>query len=65
MSNGFKIDAELFDMEKFVAWFLWRCDRYEIRSRWTKAVAEQLVKEYNIDINAYEFDENTFKEFRG
>jgi len=51
MSNGFAMDEEIMDLETFVAWFIWRCNRGEIRSQFTQGVAKYLAKKYNIDVD--------------
>jgi len=66
MPNGFATQDELFDLENFLAWFIWRCRRYSIRSRWARGVAEHLAEKHNINVDklAEEFDfENIWKEF--
>ena len=65
MSNGVKIDAEMYDLDNFVSWFLWRCRRWQLRSTGTRTVVEHLVEEYNIDVASYDFDDESYKEFRG
>ena len=53
--------------EIFLAWFVWRCRNYGIRSRWTRAVAESLLEQYDLDVDElaekYDF-KNIWKEFR-
>ena len=51
MSNGFKMDEEIGDLENFVAWFIWRCNRGEIRSTFTQGVARYLARKHNIDVD--------------
>jgi hypothetical protein len=58
MSNGFMMDEEIGDLENFVAWWIWRCNRGEIRSTFTQGVAKFLAKKYHIDVDklAKEYD---------
>lgn len=60
MSNGFEMDEEIADLENFLAWFIWRCNRGEIRSRFTQGVARFLAKKHHIDVdklsNEYDFE---------
>lgn len=58
MSNGFMMDEEIMDLENFVAWWIWRCNRGEIRSTFTQGVAKFLAEKHNIDVDklAKEYD---------
>ena len=53
--------------EIFVAWFIWRCSRFEIISRWTKAVAKHIAKELDLDVaemaEKYGFEDGMWEEF--
>lgn len=53
--------------EIFVAWFLWRCYRYEIRSNWTRAVAEHIMEERGLVVDEmaekYGFNDGMWEEF--
>ncbi len=51
MSNGFMADEEIADLENFIAWFIWRCNRGEIRSQFTLGVARFLAEKHNIDVD--------------
>jgi hypothetical protein len=55
---------ELEILQRFVAWFIWRCRNGGIRSRWTRKVAETIAEHYEIDVNSYEFNENSYGDFR-
>jgi len=63
MSGDLMIE-ELDDLERFIAWFLWRCANGGIRSRWTRAVAQNIVDKYEIKVNDFNFDNDNFEEFR-
>lgn len=63
MSGDLMIE-ELDDLERFIAWFLYRCNRGEIKSRWTRAVAQNLVDKYEISIDDFNFDNDNFEEFK-
>lgn len=62
--SGDLMIEELDDLERFIAWFLYRCNRDEIRSRWTRAVAQNLIDKYEININDFNFDNDNFEEFK-
>lgn len=53
--------------EVFVAWFIWRCRNGGIRSRWTRAVAENVAQRFELFVDdmaeMYDF-ENLWVDFK-
>lgn len=54
--------------EIFVAWFLWRCYKGEILSRWTRAVAEDIMEKRGLVVDEmaekYGFYDGMWDEFK-